>query len=238
MPASLIEGFRKDFGIQAYHAWGMTETSPLGTLSRLQPQHDSLPEAEQLRIKAKQGFPFPGVEIRIAREDGSIAPWDGATMGELQIRGAWIAGAYFKTDNRDNFTQDGWFRTGDVSTVDPEGYMQITDRTKDLIKSGGEWISSVALESALMSFPGIREAAVIAIPDEKWSERPLACLVADAGQQRPPTDELKKFLSRSFANYQVPDRYAFLEQIPKTSVGKFDKKELRRLFAAGQIPEV
>lgn len=238
MPASLIDGFQRDFGIQGYHAWGMTETSPLGTLSRLQPQHDTLPGAEQLRIKAKQGIPLPGVEIRIAREDGSIAPWDGQTMGELQIRGAWIAGAYFKTDNRDNFTEDGWFRTGDVSTMDAEGYMQITDRTKDLIKSGGEWISSVALESALMSHPGIREASVIAIPDEKWSERPLACLVSNKGEKPPTPAQLQEFLARSFAKYQVPDRYAFLEEIPKTSVGKFDKKELRRRFAAGEITEI
>ncbi len=235
LPASLIKGFEKDFGIKGIHAWGMTETSPLGTACRLQRRHEALKPEEKIKIRAKQGIEFPGIEMRIVGEDGSVAPRDGKTMGELQVRGAWVIRSYFKTNNRENFTEDGWFRTGDVSTIDEDGYMEITDRTKDLIKSGGEWISSVALESALMSHPEIKEAAVIAIPDEKWSERPLATIVL-ADQGNPLSDEeLKKFLARDFVNYQIPDSYVFIEQIPRTSVGKFDKKEIRRLYARGEL---
>jgi len=235
LPASLIEGFEKDFGIKGVQAWGMTETSPLGTVSRLQPKHDTLNEDEKIKIRAKQGIEFPAVEMRIVADDGSVAPRDGKTVGELQVKGAWVIKSYFKTNNRENFTEDGWFKTGDVSTIDPDGYMKITDRTKDLIKSGGEWISSVALESALMSHPKIREAAVIAIPDSKWSERPLAAIVLVDQNENVSDMELKEFLSRDFVSYQIPDRYVFIEQVPRTSVGKFNKKEIRRLYAEGKL---
>jgi fatty-acyl-CoA synthase len=235
LPASLIEGFEKDFGIKGVHAWGMTETSPLGTASRLQPQHDDLDLKEQSKVRAKQGTVFPGIEMRVVLDDGTIAPKDGNTMGELQVKGAWVIRSYFKTHNQENFTKDGWFKTGDVSTINEDGYMQITDRTKDLIKSGGEWISSVALESALMSHPKIKEAAVIAIPDKKWSERPLAAIVL-ADQNEPVSEsELKDFLSKDFVNYQIPDNYIFIIEVPKTSVGKFNKKELRRLYNLGEL---
>lgn len=235
LPKSLIEGFDKDFGIKGVQAWGMTETSPLGTVSRLQPQHFDLSQEEQLTIRAKQGIAFPGVEIRIMTDEGTLAPSDGKTMGELQIRGAWVINSYFKTNNQENFTTDGWFKTGDVSTIDPDGYMEIKDRTKDLIKSGGEWISSVALESALMAHPNIREAAVIAIPDEKWVEKPLAAIVL-VNKESPTSDvELIEFLDREFVKYQIPKDYVYLEEIPKTSVGKFDKKEIRRLFSEGKL---
>ena len=235
LPKSLIESFEKDFGIKGVQAWGMTETSPVGTLSRLQPKHDCLSHNEKLDIRAKQGIASPGVEIRIVTEDGTLAPADGKTMGELQIRGAWVVSSYFKTNNRESFTTDGWFRTGDVSTIDADGYMQIKDRTKDLIKSGGEWISSVALESALMSHPKIKEAAVIAIPDEKWIERPLACIVLINNEIEILDEELLNFLSRDFAKYQIPSDYVYIKEVPKTSVGKFDKKEIRRLFAEGKL---
>lgn len=235
LPASLIEGFEKDFGIKGVHAWGMTETSPLGTASRLQPRHENLNPDEKTKVRAKQGIEFPGIEMRIIGEDGSVAPRDGKTMGELQVRGAWVIRSYFKTNNRENFTEDGWFRTGDVSTIDPNGYMEITDRTKDLIKSGGEWISSVALESALMAHPKIKEAAVIAVPDKKWSERPLAAIVLADKKDTLSDDELKKFLALDFVSYQIPDNYVFIEQVPRTSVGKFDKKEIRRLYAEGKL---
>tara|TARA_R110002126_G_scaffold17817_12_gene68978 strand:+ start:212 stop:1840 length:1629 start_codon:yes stop_codon:yes gene_type:complete len=235
LPKSLIEGFDKNFGIKGVQAWGMTETSPLGTVSRLQPQHYDLPEEVKLNIRAKQGIAFPGVEIRIMTDEGKLAPSDGKTMGELQIRGAWVINSYFKTNNQENFTADGWFKTGDVSTIDPDGYMEIKDRTKDLIKSGGEWISSVALESALMAHPNIREAAVIAIPDEKWVEKPLAAIVL-VNKESPTSDaELIEFLDREFVKYQIPKDYVYLEEIPKTSVGKFDKKEIRRLFSEGKL---
>lgn len=235
LPKSLIEGFERDFGIQGVQAWGMTETSPLGTASRLQPKHDNLSASEKLDIRAKQGIAFPGVEIRIVAEDGTLAPRDGKSMGELQIKGAWILNSYYKTVNMENFTEDGWFKTGDVSTIDEDGYMEIKDRTKDLIKSGGEWISSVALESALMAHPKIKEAAVIAIPDEKWVEKPLAALVLLEQEDQVSTVELMEFLSRDFVKYQIPKDFIFIQEIPKTSVGKFDKKEIRRLFAEGKL---
>ncbi|MEH6771483.1 long-chain fatty acid--CoA ligase [Maribacter arcticus] len=235
LSASLIENFENDFGIRGVQAWGMTETSPLGTASRLQKKHKDLSKKEQIKIRAKQGIEFPGIEMRIVGDNGKIAPRDGKTMGELQVKGAWVIKSYFKTNNRDNFTDDGWFRTGDVSTIDTDGYMVITDRTKDLIKSGGEWISSVALESALMAHPKIKEAAVIAIPDKKWSERPLAAIVLADISKPISDDELKEFLSSDFANYQIPDNYVTINLVPKTSVGKFDKKEIRRLYAEGKL---
>tara|TARA_R110000868_G_scaffold45958_5_gene152201 strand:+ start:8157 stop:9785 length:1629 start_codon:yes stop_codon:yes gene_type:complete len=235
LPKSLIEGFEKDFGIKGVQAWGMTETSPLGTCSRLQPHHEQLSDDEKLDIRAKQGTGFPGVELRIVKDDGTVAPRDGQTMGELQIKGAWVVSSYFKTNNHESFTADGWFKTGDVSTIDSDGYMEIKDRTKDLIKSGGEWISSVALESTLMAHPKIKEAAVIAIPDEKWVERPLAAIVLLEQQDTLKDEELIEFLSRDFVNYQIPSDYVYLQEVPKTSVGKFDKKEMRRLFAEGML---
>ena len=237
VPASLIEGFEKDFGIYGVQAWGMTETSPLGTCSRLQAKHEQLSETKKLKIRAKQGIAFPGVELRIVKEDDSLAPWDGKTMGELQIKGAWTVSSYFKTNNQENFTKDGWFKTGDVSTIDGDGYMEITDRTKDLIKSGGEWISSVALESALMSHPKIKEAAVIAIPDARWLEKPLASIVLADALDKPADEELIQFLSRNFVKYQIPKDYVYINEVPKTSVGKFDKKEIRRLFAEGKLEQ-
>ncbi|MGO4919017.1 long-chain fatty acid--CoA ligase [Maribacter spongiicola] len=235
LSASLIENFEKDFGIKGVQAWGMTETSPLGTASRLQRKHEELSEKEQIKVRAKQGIEFPGIEMRIIGDDGKVAPRDGKTMGELQVKGAWVIKSYFKTNSRENFTKDGWFRTGDVSTIDENGYMEITDRTKDLIKSGGEWISSVALELALMSHPKIKEAAVIAIPDKKWSERPLATLVLTDENTPVSTEELKEYLSKDFASYQIPDNYVTINEVPKTSVGKFDKKEIRRLYAEGKL---
>lgn len=232
---ALIEGFEKDFGIRGVQAWGMTETSPLGTVSRIQPKHDTLSEDEKIAIRAKQGTAFPGVELRIVTDDGKLAPTDGKTMGELQIKGAWTISSYFKTNNHENFTKDGWFKTGDVSTIDEDGYMEIKDRTKDLIKSGGEWISSVALESALMAHPKIKEAAVIAIPDEKWVEKPLASIVLINNEDPVSEEELIDFLSRDFVKYQIPKDYVYMNEVPKTSVGKFDKKEIRRLFAEGKL---
>jgi fatty-acyl-CoA synthase len=235
LPKSLIEGFEKDFGIRGVQAWGMTETSPLGTVSRLQPQHDHLSENEKMNIRAKQGTAFPGVELRIVADDGTLAPTDGTSMGELQIKGAWTVSSYFKTNNQESFTQDGWFKTGDVSTIDEDGYMEIKDRTKDLIKSGGEWISSVALESALMAHPKVKEAAVIAIPSEKWVEKPLASIVLMNNEDPVSDEELIEFLSRDFVKYQIPKDYVYMDEVPKTSVGKFDKKEIRRLFSEGKL---
>lgn len=235
LPKSLIEGFQKDFGITGVQAWGMTETSPLGTCSRLQLEHEHLNDDEKYNLQAKQGIAFPGVELRIMTDDGNIAPSDGKTMGELQIKGAWVLNSYFKTNNHESFTNDGWFKTGDVSTIDSRGYMEIKDRTKDLIKSGGEWISSVALESALMAHPKVKEAAVIAIPDKKWMEKPLASIVLLNNEDKVSDGELMAFLSKDFVKYQIPKNYVYLNEVPKTSVGKFDKKEIRRLYAEGKL---
>jgi fatty-acyl-CoA synthase len=235
LTASLIKAFEDDFGVKGVHAWGMTETSPLGTISRLQRKHHNLSAEQQLAIRAKQGIELSGIEIRIVKDDGTLAPRDGKTFGELQVKGAWIIDSYYKNAGRESFTEDGWFRTGDVSTITEDGYMEITDRTKDLIKSGGEWISSVALEGALMGHPKIKEAAVIAIPDEKWVERPLAGIVLANEQETVSEMELKEYLSTEFAKYQIPEHYVFLKEVPKTSVGKFNKKEMRRLYAEGKL---
>ncbi|MEB2786755.1 long-chain fatty acid--CoA ligase [Algoriphagus persicinus] len=235
LPKSLLEGFEKDFGIKGGQAWGMTETSPLGTVSRLQPKHEELPENKKMGLRATQGIAILGVEIRIVTDDGTLAPTDGKTMGELQVKGAWVISSYFKTNNQESFTADGWFRTGDVSTIDEDGFMEIKDRTKDLIKSGGEWISSVALESALMAHSKIKEAAVIAIPDEIWVEKPLASIVLIDKDDKISEEEFIEFLSKDFVKYQIPKDYVFINEVPKTSVGKFDKKEIRRLFAEGKL---
>ncbi|MDE0831258.1 MAG: long-chain fatty acid--CoA ligase [Vicinamibacterales bacterium] len=235
MPRSLIEGYERELRVNVIQAWGMTELSPLGTVSKLQRHHLGLTEAEQLDIKALQGTPLGGVELRIVSDDDVQLPWDGETMGELQARGPWVIRSYFKREpTSEHFTADGWFRTGDVATITPDGYMRITDRTKDLVKSGGEWISTVALEGALMAHDGVLEAAVIAVPDEKWSERPLAVVVRTA-EGGADTDELRRLLGDQFAKFEIPDRFVFVEALPKTSVGKFDKKVLRAQVADGTL---
>jgi fatty-acyl-CoA synthase len=233
IPASLLEALERDFGIPGVHAWGMTETSPLGAISRLQRHHYELPSAEQLEIRAKQGKELPGVEIRCVLEDGSLAPRDGKATGEFEIRGPWIIDEYFDGVGK-NQNINSWFKTGDTGTIDKDGYMMITDRKKDLIKSGGEWISSIALELALLAHPAIQEACVIAVPDPKWTERPLACVIFRNGQEASGS-ELKSFLLKRFASYQVPGQFIVVSQIPKTSVGKLDKKELRRLYGEGLL---
>ena len=236
MPRALIEGYEKELGVSVMHAWGMTEMSPLGTVSNLQGHHHTLADHEKWDIKAKQGYMVPGVEMRIVNDEGHELPWDGTTMGEVQVRGPWVIRSYFKREpTAENFTADGWFRTGDVATISSDGYMEITDRTKDLIKSGGEWISSVALENALMAHPKVMEAAVIAVPDERWAERPLACVVCAPGVESVSSDELLEHLAGHFAKFQLPDKVLTLNAIPKTSVGKFDKKVLRQQYAEGKL---
>ena len=236
MPRALIEGYEKELGVNVCHAWGMTEMSPLGTVSRLQGQHARLPNHEKWDIKARQGYPIAGVEMRLVNDTGEELPWDGATMGEVQLRGPWVIKQYFRVEQTpEQFTADGWFRTGDVATISPDGYMNITDRTKDLIKSGGEWISSVALENALMAHPKVMEPAVIAIPDGRWGERPLAAVVPAPGVETVSEAELIDALAADFARFQLPDRIIVTNAIPKTSVGKFDKKVLRQQFAEGKL---
>ncbi len=236
MPRSLIEEYEKNLHVSVLHAWGMTETSPLGTVSKLHAHHQDLTDAEKWDIKAKQGYAVPLVEIRIVNDEGEELPWDGTTMGEVQVRGPWVIRDYYKLEGAsEQFTADGWFRTGDVATISEDGFMQITDRTKDLIKSGGEWISSVELENTLMAHPAVKEAAVIAIPDEKWAERPLAAVVLAEDADAVTADDLREFLAPKVAKFWLPDKIVFIDDIPKTSVGKFDKKILRRRYADGEL---
>src|SRR6266540_832165 len=228
VPRSLLEAYEQRYGVQIWHAWGMTEMTPLGSVSRLKSTLERLPEAERLRYRAMQGLPSPLVDIKAIDEEGHDVPWDGKSLGELAVRGPWVAASYYQDpDSSERFTEDGWFRTGDVVTIDPEGYVQIADRTKDLVKSGGEWISSVDLENAIMSHPKVLEAAVIAIPHPKWDERPLACVVLRQDASEVSREELIEFLRPSFAKWWLPDDVVFMPEIPKTSVGKFDKKALR-----------
>ena len=232
MPLALARAFEERHGVRMLHAWGMTETSPLCTVARV----DANREGERApKLRATQGRPVPFVELRVLDAAGPVA-WDGEATGEIEVRGPWIASAYYREDDDDQKFHDGWLRTGDIARVEPGGWVQITDRAKDVIKSGGEWISSVELENELMAHPAVREAAVIAVPDAKWTERPLACVVLDE-DQRVSAEALRDFLRGRVANFWLPDEFAFIDEIPKTSVGKFDKKELRARLADGQLTE-
>jgi fatty-acyl-CoA synthase len=229
VPKGVIERYQERYGIDVVHAWGMTEMSPIGSVANLTSEMRKLPKDEQLEYKAKQGYPVPLVEIR-ARGDEGLVPWDGETPGELEVRGPWVARAYFEApEGDDKFTDDGWFKTGDIVTIDRFGFIKITDRSKDLIKSGGEWISSVELENALMSHPSVSQAAVIAIPHEKWDERPLAAIVLMEGETV-TEEELHSHLAADFAKFWLPDAYEFVEALPMTATGKFQKLKLREQF--------
>lgn len=229
-PRAMIQGYQERHGLKVIHAWGMTEMAPLGSISELSSDQLKLPLEQQYDYRAKQGFPAAFVEIRAMSENG-VVPWDGQSMGELEVRGPWISSAYYNDDSQaGRWSADGWFATGDIVTIEPNGYIEIQDRAKDLVKSGGEWISSVALENALMGHPAIAEAAVIAIPHEKWDERPLAVCVLREGQTA-TAEELTGFLAPSFAKWWLPDGYEFVDEIPKTAVGKFRKTALRDQFA-------
>jgi len=231
-PKVLIEAFEKKYGATMVHAWGMTEMTPLGTVCRLKSYMEKLPDEERYAIRAKQGYNTVCVDIRIVDEAGVEQPWDGKSVGEIQVRGPWVtSGYYHNPEGTVQFTADGWFRTGDVASIDPEGYVQITDRTKDLIKSGGEWISSVDLETTIMGHAKVLEAAVIAVPHEKWQERPLACVVPKPEFKGQLTaEEILEYLTPRVAKWWLPDEVTFIEAVPKTSVGKFDKKVLRERF--------
>jgi acyl-CoA synthetase (AMP-forming)/AMP-acid ligase II len=229
-PRAMIEAFEKRHGLHVLHAWGMTETCPLGTISEPTTREKALSQEEQYHYRAKQGVPAPFFEIRAHGAEG-LVPWDGVTMGELEVRGAWVSSSYHDSpEGADRWTEDGWFRTGDIVTIESHGYIEIQDRSKDLVKSGGEWISTVALENALMGHPAVAEAAVIAVPDEKWSERPLAVVVLREGQTA-TGEEMREFLAPHFAKWWLPERFEFVDEIPKTAVGKFRKTALREQFA-------
>ncbi len=228
-PVSMMEGFEKRHGLLVTHAWGMTETQPLGTIARVKRSLAQAPYEQRLAARATQGYAVPFVETRHVDDAGKVLPWDGETMGELECRGPWVASSYMGDEGHDRWTRDGWFKTGDVVTIDAEGYVRITDRAKDVIKSGGEWISSVALENALMAHPAVLEAAVFAGRHAKWDERPIAAIVVKKGQAV-TEDELRTHLEGKFAKFWQPDAYVFLEQIPRTSTGKFLKTKLRESY--------
>ena len=237
-PKGLIQAYKERHGIDVIHAWGMTEMSPIGTVSNLTSDLLELPEDEQLDYKAKQGYPVPFIEIRARDEEtDEFVPWDDETMGELEVRGPWVASSYFNTEEgSEDFTEDGWFKTGDIVSIDEHGFINIQDRDKDLVKSGGEWISSVQLENALMAHEAVAEAAVIAIPHEKWDERPLAVVVLKEGQET-TAEDLREHLEGDFAKFWLPDAYEFIEEIPKTATGKFRKLALREQFKGYQFAQ-
>ena len=227
-PEAMIRAFQERHDLRVLHAWGMTETTPLGTVCNLTSEKEGLPEDEKYRIRSTQGIPGPFIEVR-ARGDEDFAPWDGESMGELEVRGPWVSGAYFKDEDPDKFTDDGWFRTGDIVSIEPGGYVEIQDRTKDLIKSGGEWISSVALENDLMAHDAVAEAAVIAVPSEKWQERPLGVVVLEEDKSATEED-LIAHLAQNHPKWSLPDSVEFVEEIPRTAAGKFLKRALREQF--------
>ncbi|MEM9953439.1 MAG: long-chain fatty acid--CoA ligase [Chloroflexota bacterium] len=238
-PRAMIEAYQRKYGISIIHAWGMTELAPIGTVSILKSHMEDWDESQQYDYRQKQGWQVPTVEMRIVGPDGAELPWDGETIGELQVRGPHVIREYYQDERSADSFMDGWFRTGDVCTIDSEGFMQIVDRTKDLVKSGGEWISTVDLENMIMAHDDVLEAAVIAIPHPKWQERPLACVVKRQGIDRDTVEsEIMDLLSQNFAKWQLPDGIEFIDEVPKTSVGKFDKKVLRRTYANYQFADV
>ncbi len=231
VPRSLIEGYHLTFGVDVIQAWGMTETSPLAALAW--PPRGTAPD-DTIAWTQKTGRVVPGVEVRITGDDGSVLPWDGESQGEIEIAGPTITGSYYDDDAPEKF-HDGWLRTGDVGSVEPNGFIQISDRAKDVIKSGGEWISSVDLENTLMAHPAVREAAVIGVADDRWDERPLACVVCSSEVS---AGELKSWLGDKVVKWWLPERWTFIDEVPKTSVGKFDKKVLRARFVEGALTVV
>ncbi len=228
-PPSMIQGFRARHKLEVTHAWGMTETNPLGTVARIKSHLEDSSEEERLRVRSTQGYAAVFVETRHVDDAGKALPWDGTTMGELEVRGPWVTSGYIGGEGAEKFTADGWFKTGDVVTIDAEGYVRITDRAKDVVKSGGEWISSVALENALMSHPSVLEAAVFAAKHPKWDERPIAAVVLKPDRTA-TREELVAHLAPIFPKFWLPDDVIFVAQIPRTSTGKFLKSKLREEY--------
>jgi fatty-acyl-CoA synthase len=231
VPLSLMQQFEERHNVPIIQAWGMTETSPLGSVAR-PPQEAT--EEDHWRYRATAGRPSPLVEARLIRDGGEEVPWDGTSTGELEVRGPWVARAYYKDDESEAKFDEGWLRTGDIAAIDQNGYIIISDRAKDVIKSGGEWISSVELEIEIMAHPAVKEAAVIAMPHERWGERPLACVVPEEGVEL-SLEELNEHLVKRVAKWWLPDELAIVDEVPKTSVGKFDKKVLRRQLEEGRL---
>ncbi len=230
IPRVLLEAVERELGIRIIQGWGMTETSPVGGMAH-PPADAQRGTVEEVDWRMRSGRLIAGVQMRIVADDGTELPWDGQAVGEIQVRGPWITSSYHRDSAPEKF-HDGWLRTGDIGTIDGRGFFQITDRSKDVIKSGGEWISSVELENLLAGAPGVLEAAVIGIPDERWTERPLACIVR-RGDADP--EALAAYLDGKVASWQVPENWSFIDEVPKTSVGKYDKKVLRARYGNGEL---
>jgi fatty-acyl-CoA synthase len=230
-PPALMRAFQERHGVRVLHAWGMTEMSPLGTVAH--PPADTVGTEREWAFRETQGRLAVSVEGRLVGPDGGVLAWDGESVGELQVRGPWIAGSYYRDDDPGKY-DGGWLRTGDVGSLTADGYLRLTDRAKDVIKSGGEWISSVELENQLMGHPAVAEASVVGVPDEKWGERPLATVVVRT-DEKVTARELRDYLADKVAHWQLPERWAFIAEVPKTSVGKFDKRQLRKAYAEGEL---
>lgn len=230
VPRGLIQGYLDRFGVPIVQGWGMTETSPVCAIGH--PPKD-MQGLDEVSWRTRTGRIIPGVELRITDDAGDVVPWDGESLGEIEVRGSWITGSYYNVDDPEKF-HDGWLRTGDVASVSPNGYVMISDRAKDVIKSGGEWVSSVDLENTLMGHPDVLEAAVIGVPDPRWDERPMACVVLRA-ESNVTAEELRSWLSERTPKFWLPERWSFITEVPKTSVGKFDKKVLRARHTAGEL---
>jgi len=233
-PPAMIKAFRDDYGVTVLHAWGMTEMSPLGTVCHLKNKQLELSSDQQLAVMTKQGRAVFGVELRIVDADGHDLPWDGTTSGDLHVKGPWIISSYFKGEGGDPLI-DGWFPTGDVATIDPDGFLQITDRTKDVIKSGGEWISSIDVENIAMAHPAVAMAACIAVPHPKWDERPLLVVMKKPGANV-TREELLGYFEGKVAKWQVPDDVVFVDSIPLGATGKMQKIKLREQFKNHRLP--
>ena len=230
VPRSLIEAYQERYGVRIVQGWGLTETSPVAALS-FPPKHG--PAERAMDYRATAGRPLGGVEARVIDDEGKVLPCDGRSTGEIEVRGPWVAEAYYKDPAPEKF-RDGWLRTGDVGRIDDKGFITISDRAKDVVKSGGEWISTLELEAAILTHPAVREAAVIAAPDERWGERPLACVTRVAGQSVSP-EELRAHLAGRVVKWWLPEQWAFVDEVPRTSVGKHDKKLLRERYTEGSL---
>jgi fatty-acyl-CoA synthase len=233
----MISAFEEKYGVTAFQGWGMTELSPVGTLGTLKTKFRDRPRDEQLARKAMQGRPLYGVEMKLVDADGKVQPHDGQARGELFVRGPWVVSGYYDDEkaSRDALDADGWFRTGDVATIDPDGYLQLVDRSKDVIKSGGEWISSIDIENAAIAHPDVAEAAVIGVPHPRWAERPLLVIVPKQGHV-PTRDALLAFLKDKVAKWALPDDVVFLQELPHTATGKILKTKLREIFGSHRLP--
>jgi len=238
-PPAMIDAFREEYGVEVLHAWGMTEMSPLGTLCTLKNKHLTMSPDEQMKIRLKQGRAIFGVDMKIVGDDGEQLPWDGKTFGDLYVKGPWVVREYFKGEGGDPLVKDGngvgWFPTGDVATIDADGYMQITDRSKDVIKSGGEWISSIDIENIAMSHPAIQMAACVGMRHPKWDERPIVAVVKKPGAEV-TKEELLRFYEGKIAKWQIPDDVVFVETIPLGATGKMLKTRLREQLKDYKLP--